>query len=162
MNTTSEKILDILQQICDKFGIVMDENIYSLSELANALTEQIAMRYLIADGIHLIINLIIIGICIKFFKERHEQEDLSTRANNLLSYFNPKKSALKEKMDRDRNFNFEKYILDFVIMIFLIMVIIPLGFSCIDQVIELIKVFVCPDLLVLDYMMEHYLNYAIN
>lgn len=158
--STSEKILEILQQICDKFGIVMDESIYSLSELANALTEQIAMRYLIADGIHLIINLIIIGICIKFFKERHEQETFSNRANNLLSLLNPKSSTLKEKMERDRNFNFEKYLIDFIIMVFLIMVAIPLVFSCIDQTIEIIKVFVCPDLLVLDYMMDYYLNYT--
>lgn len=157
---TSEKILEILQQICDKFGIIMDENIYSLSELANALTEQIAMRYLIADGIHLIINLIIIGLCVKFFKERHEEEDFKSRAIKLVSLLNPKKSVLKEKMENDRNFNFEKYLIDFIVMVFLIMIVVPLVFSCIDQTIEIIKVFVCPDLLVLDYMMDYYLNYT--
>lgn len=157
---TSEKILEILQQICDKFGIVMDENIYSLSELANSLTEQIALRYLIADGIHLIVNLIIIGILWKFFKERHEQEELSSRTTKLLSLIKPGKSEIKDKIQNDRNFNFEKYLIDFFIMFFILIIIIPLGFSCIDQVIEIIKVFVCPDVLVFDYIMEHYLNYA--
>lgn len=157
---TSEKILEILQQICDKFGIVMDENIYSLSELANALTEQIAMRYLIADGIHLLINLIIIGVLFKFFKERHEQEDISSRTTKLISLLNPTKSELKDKIKNDRMFNLEKYIIDFMIMVFALIVIIPLAFSCIEQVIEIIKVFACPDVLVFDYIMEHYLNYT--
>lgn len=159
MGTTSEKILEILQQICDKFGIIMDENIYSLSELANEITQQIAMRYLIADGIHLVINLIIIGLCIKCFKQKHEQEEFSSRSNNVLKYLTDRK-ALKEKQDKDRYFNFEKYILEFIIMISLLIIIIPFTFSCVESIIQIIQVFVCPDVLVLDYMMEYYLNYT--
>ena len=83
-------------------------------------------------------------------------QDAQTKIKNSQA----KQSELKDKIKNDRMFSLEKYIIDFIIMVFVLMVIIPLAFSCIEQVIEIIKVFACPDVLVFDYIMEHYLNYT--
>lgn len=154
---TSEKVLEVLQKICDKLGIVMDKNILSLSELAQNITDEIVIHYLISSCVDLAFALIAIIICYSLFKRKNEQELYKDRIQNLLGLFDKEKSRLRKRME-NKSFSLENYIIEFVFMSILLIIILAVAFSCASYIINIIRAFACPDLLVVDYFMDYYLK----
>lgn len=165
MDKTSEKLLEILNQICEKYGIVMDENIYSLSELAQNLTNEIVLHTLFANVILLVIFAIISIVLWKQYKTRHDDDNIIDRVKNIIDYYIPeykvgskKNSILYKKIEKTNSFKLGDYLLDTFIMLVILFVFVSFGIHSISYISEIIKCFVAPNMVVVDYFMNYYLN----
>lgn len=165
MSETTEKLTEVLNQICEKFGITMDENIYSLSELAKNLTNEIVLFNLVFNAIILIVFIVISVILFGQYKKRHEDDNIIDRCKNLLDYYIPeyksgsrKNSVLYKKIEKSNMFKLSDYIIDTIIMCCIIFILFNIGISSISYISEIVKSLVAPDMVVVDYFMEYYLN----